>query len=310
MKIAALAGGVGGAKLADGLAMLLPAADLTVIVNTGDDFQHWGLKVCPDLDTVCYTLAGIANPQTGWGRIDESWIVLEQVKRLGGSGWFNIGDRDLATHIRRSELLQQGLKLSEVTTKFCQNWGVEVKVIPMTDDCVATVVHTKSGEKLAFQEYFVHQQCNPEVSGFSFEGIERAQPAHGVLEAIKTADVVVFCPSNPWVSIQPILSLPGISEEIIRKRVLAVSPIVGGAAIKGPAAKMYRELGFTPSAMAVAETYKGYISSFVIDNCDSSQASQINAWGIMTLVTDTIMKDRSDRKRLAGEILQFLMSMP
>lgn len=310
MRIVALAGGVGGAKLADGLAMVLPATDLTIIVNTGDDFQHWGLQICPDLDTVCYTLAGIANPQTGWGRIDESWIVLDQIKNLGGKSWFSIGDRDLATHIRRSELLHKGLKLSEITREFCRSWGVYVNVIPMTDDCVATVVHTKSGEKLAFQEYFVHQLCTPEVAGFSFEGVEQAKPADGVLEAIRTADAVVFCPSNPWVSIQPILSLPGISEELKKKKVLAVSPIVGGAAIKGPAAKMYRELGFNPSAQAVAETYKACISSFVIDNCDSSQASQINAWGIMTLITDTIMRDRSDRKRLASEILQFLMSMP
>jgi LPPG:FO 2-phospho-L-lactate transferase len=306
MKVTALAGGVGGAKLVDGLAHVLNPDELTVIVNTGDDFEYLGLRICPDLDTVCYTLAGEANPITGWGRKDESWNAFNEICRLGGADWFSLGDRDLATHILRTNLLKQGQTLSQITTMFCQHWGIQVRIIPMTNDPVPTIVLTKDGRELSFQEYFVHQKCEPEVSGFCFEGHEKAKPPDGLLRAIDSAELVVICPSNPWVSIQPILSIPGVLDQLCKKHVVAVSPIVGGQTIKGPAAKMYQELGITPSAAAVADTYRGLIHSIVIDKQDGSQAAQINGWGIMTLVTDTIMKNRSDRLRLAREILDFL----
>ena len=305
MKVVALAGGVGGAKLVDGLAQVLHPEQLTVIVNTGDDFEHLGLYICPDLDTVCYTLAGEANPTTGWGRIDESWISFDEIRRLGGTDWFKLGDRDLATHILRTHYLEQGLLLNQITKQFCQSWGVKVSVIPMTDVRVPTIVLTKDGRELPFQEYFVHQRCEPEVRGFRFEGCSLAKPAMGILQAIDNADLVIFCPSNPWVSIDPILNIPGIRDHLSPKKIIAVSPIVGGQTIKGPAAKMYSELGFVPSSVAVADTFRGLISAIVIDNQDASQITQINAWGIMTLVTNSIMKNRLDRERLANELLDF-----
>ncbi len=309
MKVIAMAGGVGGAKLVEGLAQVLHPNSLSVIVNTGDDFQHLGLYICPDLDTVCYTLAGKANPTSGWGRADESWNVFDEIRRLGGADWFHLGDNDLATHIMRTFYLEQGWRLSEITAKFCKTWGVRVRIFPMTDDRVATVVLTKEGNELAFQEYFVHQRCEPMVAGFRFEGKANAQPADGVIDAIESADLIVICPSNPWVSINPILSIPGIREHILHKKVIAVSPIIGGLTVKGPAAKMYAELGIEPSAIAVAQSYHGLIHALVIDNQDALQASQINDWGIMTLITNTLMGNGSDRERLAKEILDFSASI-
>ena len=263
MKITALAGGVGGAKLLDGLAQILPPEDLTAIVNTGDDFDHWGLRICPDLDTVCYTLAGLANQDTGWGRRDETWNVLIELSHLNGNDWFRIGDRDLATHIERTERLAAGQTLTQIVRAFCNAWGIKSSILPMTDDAVATIVHTKDQGELAFQEYFVHQHCEPKVTSFTFAGIEYCRPANGVLEAINAADAVIFCPSNPWVSLDPILAVPGILPAIKKKAVaLSISPIIGGIALKGPAAKMFQELAITPSALAVAEHYKGWHERF------------------------------------------------
>src|SRR5512142_2552416 len=202
--IVAFAGGVGGAKLADGLARCLPPENLTVIVNTGDDFEHWGLKICPDLDTVCYTLAGLANPETGWGRVQETWNAIENAVKLGGPDWFNLGDRDLGTHLERTRRLQEGQRLSQITKEFCKAWGVEHTVLPMSDQPVKTIVETEAGD-LAFQEYFVHRRCEPRVKGFRFEGVEEAEPAPGAREALQAADAILICPSNPWVSIDPIL---------------------------------------------------------------------------------------------------------
>ncbi len=304
MKIVALAGGVGGAKLAHGLAQILPPQDLTIIVNTGDDFEHYGLYICPDLDTVCYTLAGLANPETGWGRVDESWNVIENAKRLGGPGWFNLGDRDLGTHIERTRRLKEGQCLSEITRNFCKVWGIEHTVLPMTDQYVHTIVETDEGD-LEFQEYFVHRRCEPHVKGFRFDGIEKAEPAPGAREAIAEADAVVICPSNPWVSIDPILRVfsPLLSGEGPGVRVFAVSPIIGGETVKGPAAKMYRELGIEPSALAVANHYGGLLAGFVLDQIDSELSKALE---VKTLVTDTLMKSTEDRKRLAQEVLNWI----
>ena len=303
MKAVALAGGVGGAKLADGLARLLPPRDLTVVVNNGDDFEHLGLYVCPDLDTVCYTLAGLANAETGWGRADETFQALEALGALGGETWFRLGDRDLATHLERTRRLRLGEPLSQITRDFCRAWGLQAAVLPMTDQSVRTLVDTQESGELAFQEYFVRQKCEPRVRGFRFAGIESALPAPGVLEAIAEADVVVICPSNPWVSIDPILALPGLRPALAAKRVVAVSPIVGGKAVKGPAAKMFAELGIGPSAAAVAQHYGSLLAGFVLDRLDEALASGI---GLPTLITDTIMKDGEARLGLARDVLNWI----
>jgi LPPG:FO 2-phospho-L-lactate transferase len=307
MKIVALAGGVGGAKLVDGLAQILPADDLTVIVNTGDDFHHWGLKICPDLDTVCYTVAGLANPETGWGRNNETWNVISEISLLNGVDWFKIGDRDLATHIERTERLAAGQRLSEIVRAFCQSWGIGIAILPMTDDPVSTIVITAEQGELAFQEYFVHQQCIPRVKGFQFAGIEFSRPAAGVLEAIAEADAVVFCPSNPWVSLDPILSVPGILPAIKSRKIVAgVSPIIGGVAIKGPAAKMFSELNIEPSAFAVAQHFKGIISHFIFDVIDQDLERNISSLGMKSTAVNTLMKTQEDRRQLALDVLNFV----
>jgi LPPG:FO 2-phospho-L-lactate transferase len=302
LKIVALAGGVGGAKLVHGLAQILPPEDLTVIVNTGDDFEHYGLYICPDLDTVCYTLAGLSNPETGWGRVDETWQVIENAVRLGGPDWFNLGDRDLGTHLERTRRLKAGQTLAQITRDFCLAWGIRQSVLPMSDHPVQTIVETEEGD-LAFQEYFVHRRCEPKVKGFRFENVEIAEAATGVLEAIDAAETVIICPSNPWVSIDPILAVGNIRRAIEAKTVVAVSPIIGGQTVKGPAAKMYAELGIQPSARAVAEHYRGLLSGFVLDNMDAELASKIN---IPTLTTDTLMDSLTKRARLAEDVLNFI----
>lgn len=300
LKIVALAGGVGGAKFAHGLAQILRAEDLTVIVNTGDDFEHYGLYICPDLDTVCYTLAGLANPETGWGRIQETWNVIENAASLGGPAWFRLGDRDLGTHLERTRRMKEGQSLSRITNDFCEAWGIEQTILPMSDQPVRTIVETDEGE-LAFQEYFVHRRCEPHVTGFRFEGIETARSAPGVQEAIESADAIIICPSNPWVSIDPILRVL----RKIEKPVIAISPIIGGQTVKGPAAKMYRELGVEPSALAVARHYCDLATGFVLDQIDRQLEGEIRSLGMRTFVTNTLMNSHEDRKRLAGEVLNF-----
>jgi LPPG:FO 2-phospho-L-lactate transferase len=304
MKVLALAGGVGGAKLADGLAQVLPPEDLSIIVNTGDDFEHFGLTICPDLDTVCYTLAELANPVTGWGRIDETQQAFSNIQTLGGPSWFLLGDKDLGTHLERTRRLRAGEALSTITADFCAAWGIAPRVLPMSDQPVRTMVHTNEGE-LAFQEYFVARRCEPQVSGFRFEGVERAQPAPGLLAAIAAAELVVVCPSNPWVSVAPILAVPGVRDALAAKPIVAVSPIIGGQALKGPAAKMFSELGILPSALAVAQHYGSLLRGFVFDEVDAAQSEAVAALGIMPLVTATVMKDRSDRAQLASQVLAF-----
>ncbi len=305
MNIVALAGGVGGAKLAEGLAQILLPEELTIVVNTGDDFEHFSLYICPDLDTVCYTLAEMSNPDTGWGRLNETFQVLENIQKLGGPGWFRIGDQDLATHLERTRRILAGQLLSQITKIFCQAWGVRHTVFPMSNQPVRTMVNTDGGE-LAFQEYFVHQNCSPIVKGFRFTGIELAQPAPGVLESIKKADAVVFCPSNPWVSIDPILALNGIEPALSGKTVLAVSPIIGGHTVKGPAAKMYTELGIRPSAIAVAHHYANLLSGFIIDSEDSELAGDFS---IPITITNTLMNNKEDRRNLAKVVLNLIQAI-
>jgi LPPG:FO 2-phospho-L-lactate transferase len=301
LKIVALAGGVGGAKLTHGLAQILPPEDLTIIVNTGDDFEHYGLDICPDLDTVCYTLAGLANPDTGWGRVDETWQVIESASKLGGPDWFRLGDQDLATHLERTRRLKEGQSLTQITREFCKAWGVEHEVLPMSNQPVRTIVETEEGD-LAFQEYFVHRRCEPRVTGFRFDGVDVAESAPGAREAIQSAEAVIICPSNPWVSIDPILRVITRME----KPVIAISPIIGGQTVKGPAAKMFHELGIAPSALAVADHYCGLATGFVLDTLDQHLQENIRSLNMRTLVTNTLMKSLDNRKQLASDVLNFI----
>lgn len=303
-RIVALAGGVGGAKLAHGLAQILAPEELTIIVNTGDDFEHLGMYICPDLDTVCYTLGGLANSETGWGRAGETWNTVTNIEKLGGPTWFRLGDQDIATHLERTRRLKEGQSLSQITRDFCKAWGIQHTILPMSDSPVRTMVDSDEGE-LAFQEYFVHRQCAPKVKGFRFDGVEVAQSVVGAKEAIEEADAVVICPSNPWVSVDPILRVV----KKINKPVVAVSPIIGGKTVKGPAAKMYTELGIEPSALAVAKHYRNILTGFVLDNLDLSMENDVKNLSIETLITDTLMNNLTDRTRLAKDVLHFIGSL-
>jgi LPPG:FO 2-phospho-L-lactate transferase len=313
MTILAFAGGVGGAKLALGLARILEPEQLTIAVNTGDDFEHLGLRISPDLDTVMYTLAGLANPETGWGQIGETWNFLEAVGRLGGETWFRLGDRDLATHVERTRRLGAGETLSQITQHFCQQLGITAEIIPMSDDPVRTIVHADDGP-LPFQEYFVHRRCEPRVRDFEFLGLAQARPLPRLLERLAEAEALIYCPSNPYVSIAPILELPGLRMIIESRRaagmpVAAVSPIVGGQALKGPAAKMMTELGLESTVSALAEHYAGTIDGLVIDRIDEAAAQHIESLGLKVLVTDTVMKTDDDKIRLAEETVAFAKAL-
>ena len=305
MKVVALAGGVGGAKLAWGLAQVLKNDELTIIVNTGDDFIHLGLNISPDIDTVCYTLANLANPSTGWGRNDECFFCLEELKKFSAPDWFNLGDKDLALHLVRTNLLKDGWTLSQVTRYLCEKMAIQQSIIPMSDTPVSTLVHTKELGVLPFQEYFVKHQCQPTMTGVDFEGIELAELPEAGVKSLNEAERIIICPSNPWVSIQPILKVPGLRSLLSDKPVVAVSPIIGGKTVKGPAAKMFSEMGIQPSAFAVAQFYRGLIEGFVIDNVDKEQMHEIERCGIIPIAVNTLMSDNSIRIGLAKDVLAF-----
>jgi len=309
MKVVALAGGVGGAKLAAGLQDVLPDGDLSVVVNTADDFDLWGLHICPDLDTVMYTLAGIANPETGWGIADESFETLNMLARYGEDTWFRLGDRDLATHTLRTHRLRSKETLTEVTGVLSGALGIESAVLPMSDDPVSTVLETPEG-RLEFQEYFVRRGQRDEVLGVELRGIEDARPTGEVLAAVSGADAIVICPSNPVVSVGPILALPGMREALASSHApkVAVSPIVGGRALKGPADRMLLSLGHEVSSAGVAAIYAGLVDGMVVDTVDDDRAG-IEAIGMRVLVTDSVMREAGDRARLASETLEFGVGM-
>ena len=304
--IVALAGGVGGAKLAHGLYTALPPGSLSVVVNTGDDFIHWGLHISPDIDTVMYTLAGIANEVTGWGVKDETWTALNAMGHLDAPTWFGIGDRDLATHVVRTAALREGQSLTESTAALCRSLGVRARLLPMTDDLVPTFVQTPDGW-LPFQDYFVRRGHRDEVLGIRVDGIEQAALPVGVSEAITNADAIVFCPSNPFVSIGPILQVPGMRDLVATRSVprIAISPIVGGRALKGPADKMLGGLGHESSALGVARLYRDILSGLVIDGKDREYADAIRALGFDVLVTNTVMQTIEDRQTLAEVVLEW-----
>ena len=308
--IVALAGGVGGAKLAVGLAAVLPQKELTIVVNTGDDFEHMGFTICPDLDTVMYTLAGVNNPKTGWGRAGESWRFMSEMKRLGGEDWFQLGDRDLALHVLRREALHRGASLSVVTQDLAKRFRIKHAILPMSDTPVRTRVKTESGE-LAFQDYFVRQRCLPRVTGFRFAGARNARVPDVLVRVMRgRVDAVVLCPSNPYVSIAPILSVPALGAWLKARTfpVIAVSPIVGGAAIKGPAAKMMRELGIKPTTLEIVRHYGDAVDHWVIDQQDAKLSGDIEQMGKRVLVTDTLMLNRRKSAALARRVLGFARS--
>ncbi len=308
MNVLALSGGVGGAKLALGLARTLAATDLTIVANTGDDFTHLGLRICPDIDTVVYTLSDLADKERGWGRQDESWNFMAAFGRLGGENWFNLGDGDLAMHVRRSLKMADGMSLTKVTDDIASTLGIGPTILPMSDDPIATIVETPDGP-LPFQHYFVRDRCEPAVTGFRFDGIEIAKPNPQLMDVLVggTLDTVIITPSNPFVSIDPILSVPGVRDalQVLTAPIVAVSPIVGGQAIKGPAAKMMAELGLPSSATEVAKHYQGLIDGFVIDETDAAQAAAISALGMKVKVAQTVMRDLDDRKLLATACCDF-----
>jgi LPPG:FO 2-phospho-L-lactate transferase len=306
LKVVAFAGGVGGAKLAAGLQAVLEPDDLSVVVNTADDFDIWGLRVCPDLDTVMYTLAGLANPETGWGIKGDSFAALDMISTYGEDVWFRLGDKDLATHILRTHRLHAGMRLTEVTVGLAAGLGVRTTLLPMCDEPVSTVLKTRAG-LLDFQEYFVRRGQRDEVLGVELRGIEDARIPAEVSKALAGAEAVILCPSNPVVSLGPILAVPRMRELLVGSSApkVAVSPIVGGRALKGPADKMLRSLGHEVSATGVARMYSGLIGGFVIDQVDREKQAPISALGMSVLVTDAVMRDEVDRERLAWEVLRF-----
>jgi LPPG:FO 2-phospho-L-lactate transferase len=306
MKIVTLAGGVGGAKLAEGLAQVLQPNELTIIVNTGDDFSHYGLNISPDLDTICYTLAGIANRKTGWGRSGDTYNMLHTLGELGGETWFLLGDKDLALHLERTRLLNKGLTLTQVTNSLLHSLGIQQSILPMSDDPIHTMVNTLEFGHLTFQDYFVNKHFFPQVRGFNFIGIDSATPAPGVLEAIQNADAIIISPSNPWVSIDPILMVPGILSSIKKKKSVAISPIISGSAVRGPAAKMFSELGIASSAVAVYRHYSHFLTGFIFDEIDQHLSSEMP---IQVLATKTKMNSLRDRVGLAENVLDFIQTL-
>jgi LPPG:FO 2-phospho-L-lactate transferase len=310
--IVALAGGVGGARLAVGLTQVLSARDLAIVVNTGDDFEHLGLTICPDLDTVVYTLAGVNNATNGWGRADETWSCMQTLAALDGETWFKIGDRDLALNLMRTEALRRRTPLSQVTRTLAEKLGVHHRVLPMSETPVRTRVRTPDGE-LEFQDYFVRLRCEPPVLGFRFTGARTARVPRELQKLMASANIeaVVVCPSNPYVSVAPILSVPAIRAWLRTRSfpIIGVAPIVGGTALKGPAAKMMRELGAEVSALGVVRHYGKLVDGWVIDRADASLRTEIESAGRRVVVTDTVMRDRAGSKRLARDVVKFARSL-
>lgn len=305
--IVALAGGVGGAKLAAGLAAVLPPEELLIAVNVGDDFEHLGLTVCPDLDTVTYTLAGLANRVQGWGIEGETWNFMAMLRTLGGEDWFNLGDRDMALHVLRTQLLKTHT-LSEITARFAQRLGIRHRIVPVSDDPVRSVVETDEGE-LAFQDYFVRRRCEPRFLSIRYGGADAAAPSPALADALSNPalQAIIICPSNPILSIGPILAIPGIRRALETRRVpvVAVSPFIGGKAVKGPAAKIMNERGFEATPSALADYYVNFLDGLVIDRADAALPCN----GPAIHADDTLMRDAADRKRLAQITLDFARTL-
>lgn len=305
MGVVVLAGGVGGARFLRGLVRVREATEVTAIVNVGDDLDHLGLHVCPDLDSITYWLAGVVHPEQQWGRADESHTVATELQRFGHEPWFTLGDRDLATHLHRTARLRDGATLSEVTTEMAAAFGVEVRLLPATDDAVETRIATSDGRDLHFQEYWVRERARPEVASVRLAGAEQARPAPGVLEAIATAEVVLLAPSNPVVSIDTILAIPGLRDAVTATRapVVGISPIVGGSVVRGMADRLLPAVGTEVSALGVARHYGPILDGWVIDDRDAALAADVRALGLDCAVTDTMMDDAEVAAALAATCL-------
>ncbi len=302
--VLALCGGIGGAKLALGLSRSLDGGDLTVLVNTGDDFDYLGLRISPDIDTVLYTLAGLSDPERGWGRADETWNFMSAVREIGGDSWFQLGDRDLAMHVERTRYLRAGGILTDFVEQVAHRLGIGARILPMTDEDVRTIVETDEGT-LEFQRYFVEQRCRPRVRSLWFEGACLTRVSAAVSRAIFEASrAIIICPSNPYLSIAPILSIPGMRAALHQATapIIAVSPIIGGQAVKGPTAKIMAELGTPVTNVAIAEQYRGLIDGLIVDTVDRDEAAAID---VPVHVTRTLMHDLGDRRRLGLEALAF-----
>ena len=302
--VVALSGGIGGAKLALGLSRILPAGDLLVVANVGDDFEHFGLHISPDADTLMYTLAGLDNTKLGWGRQDETWAFMETLSALGGEDWFRLGDRDLAVHVERTRRLRQGESLSTITADFCRRLGVGPRVLPATDDRLRTRLRTDEGW-LDFQDYFVRLQCRPAVRELAFDGADHARPHQDLLAALaeERLRAVIICPSNPFISVEPILAVPGLREALFAcaAPVIAVSPIIGGRAVKGPAAEMMTDLGMIPSAAVVAERYGDLLDGYVMDDGDAEEGARVTP---KVTLAPTLMTTLAEREQLARTVLE------
>lgn len=311
-KVVALSGGIGGAKLALGFSRVLAAGELTVIVNTGDDFEHFGLSVSPDIDTLLYTLAGINNPDAGWGRAEETWSFMSAIGEIGGDTWFKLGDKDLALNVYRTHALGSGKTLSAITAEVSKRLGISSRIVPMSDDSVRTIVNTELGA-LEFQDYFVRRKCEPAVVDIRFCGSEKARPSSEFQQMLNSNDVAAFvvCPSNPYLSIDPILALAGVRESLINNEapVIAVSPIIAGDSVKGPTAKIMSELGLECSATEIAQHYHGLIDGFVVDAGDANIVPEIEKLGIAVLSTNIIMKTIEDRQMLAEKVMKFVTTL-
>ena len=304
----ALSGGIGGAKLALGLEHIFNSTKLMIAGNTGDDFEHFGLNISPDLDTLMYTLSGKSDLERGWGLANETWSFMKAIKEIGGETWFQLGDRDLAIHVERTRRLKEGERLSLITSSFCRKFGVKSHIVPATDDPLKTLVKTPKGI-LSFQQYFVRDQCRPKILGLKYEGLENAQPCPALEEALESSllERVVVCPSNPFLSIDPILAVKGVREKLksSNARVIAVSPIVGGDAVKGPTANNLRDLGFSVSAYTIAKYYSDFIDGFMLDKGDENEISRIESLGIQVGLADTVMTDLQSKIKLAEDVLRF-----
>ncbi len=304
MKITALAGGIGAAKFLLGLARVIPPETLTIIANTGDDIELVGLRICPDIDTVTYTLAGVVNEQTGWGIAGDTFACMDWLARYGEARWFNLGDRDFATHLYRTKELRQGRTLTEVTDTIRRALGVASRILPMSDAYTPTRVVTDEGE-MHLQEYFVRRRCEPRIRAIHFDNLKAAQAAAGVETAILDADLVIICPSNPFISIAPILAVPGVRKAMgeTAAQVVAITPIVAGRALKGPTAEMLKDLGHEVSAVGVARLYHDVVKLFVLDESDALLGSQVAALGLRVVTTDTVMRTLADKERLARFVI-------
>jgi len=307
-QVAVIAGGVGAAKFLRGLLKFYPNELVTAVVNVADDFHLHGLSISPDLDTVAYTISNQVNPETGWGRTDESWRVMTELEKLGGHTWFSLGDLDLALHLYRTQRLAEGATLSDVTREISTAWGITAKLLPATDAKIRTQLKLRDKNWIDFQDYFVAQQHSVPIADVRFAGIENASPGPGVIPSLEKADIIVIAPSNPIVSVNPVLEISGIREALQsrKEKVVAISPIVGGAALKGPASRMLEELGYERSAVGVADLYKNVASILVIDEVDAALSSRIESQGIQPLVTDTIMSDPERAAHLAKVTLESL----